>query len=97
MVSSPSAGRRQAPWKRYLRHVELYLKTEKLDVDFSHGARLPSRLTGSARKYAETIELDQIRRLTGTDRDTREGMTPGRESHGHGRCHEEGASPGVLL
>ena len=64
-------------WKRYLRDVELYLETEKLDVDFSRGARLLSRLTGSARKHAETIELDQIRRSTGTDRDTREGMTAG--------------------
>ena len=35
-------------WKRYLRDVELYL------VDFSHEARLPTRLTGSAKKYAET-------------------------------------------
>ena len=58
-------------WKRYLRDVDLNLETEKLDVDFSHGARLPSRLTGSARKYAETIELDQIRRSTGTDRHSR--------------------------
>ena len=64
-------------WKRYLRDVELYLETEKLDVDFSHGARLLSRLTGSAKKYAETIELDQIRRATGADKDTREGMTAG--------------------
>ena len=52
-------------WKRYLRDVELYLETEKLDVDFSHGARLQNRLTGSARKYAESIELDQFRRATG--------------------------------
>ena len=36
-------------WKRYLRDVEHYLETEKLDVDFSHGARLLSR---SARKHA---------------------------------------------
>ena len=64
-------------WKRYLRDVELYLETENLDVDFSHGARLLSRLTGSARKHAETIELDQIRRSTGADKDTREGMTAG--------------------
>ena len=64
-------------WKRYLRDVELYLETEKLDVDFSHGARLLSRLTGSAKKYAETIELDQIRRSTGADKDTRDGMTAG--------------------
>ena len=64
-------------WKRYLRDVELYLETEKLDVDCSHGARLLSRLTGSARKHAETIELDQIRRSTGADEDTREGMTAG--------------------
>ena len=61
-------------WKRYLRNVELYLETEKLDVDFSHGARLLSRLTGSARTYAETIELDTIRRSRGADKDTREGM-----------------------
>ena len=46
-------------WKRYLRDVELYLETEKLDVDFSHGARLLSR-----------IELDTIRRSTGADKDT---------------------------
>ena len=70
-----TADKRQ--WKRYLRDVKLYLETEKLDVDFSHGARLLSRLTGSARKYAETIELDQIRRSTGADKDTREGMIAG--------------------
>ena len=64
-------------WKRYLRDVKLYRETEKLDVDFSHGARRLFRLTGLARKCAETIELDQIRRSTGTDRDTREGMTAG--------------------
>ena len=57
-------------WKRYLRDVELYLDTVKLDVDFPHGARVPSRLTGSARKYVETIELDQIRRSTGADKET---------------------------
>ena len=60
-------------WERYLRDVELYPETEKLDVDFSHGARLLSRLTRPARKVAETIELDQIRRST----DTREGTTAG--------------------
>ena len=64
-------------WKSYLRDVELYLETEKLDVDFSHGARLLSRLTGSAKKYAGSIELDQIRRSTGADKDSREGMTAG--------------------
>ena len=52
-------------WKRYLRDVELYLETDKLDVDFSHGARLLSRLTRSARKYAETIELDTISTFNG--------------------------------
>ena len=36
--------------KRYLRDVDLCLETEKVDVDFSHGARLLSRMTGSARK-----------------------------------------------
>ena len=61
--------------KRYSRDVELYLETEKLDVDFSHGAQLLTRLTDSARKHAETIELDQTRRSTGADKDTREGMT----------------------
>ena len=64
-------------WKRCLRDVELYLETEKLDVVFSHGARLPSRLTGSARQYSETIELDTIRRSTVADKDTREGMVTG--------------------
>ena len=57
-------------WKRYLRDVELYPETEKLDVDSSHGARLLSRLTGSVRNYVETIELDTIRRSTGADKDT---------------------------
>ena len=61
-------------WKRYLRDVELYLETEKLVVDFCHGARLLSRLTGSARKCAETIELDTIRRSTNENKVTREGM-----------------------
>ena len=60
-----------------MRDVELYLETEKLVVDFSHGARLLLRLTGSARKYAEPIELDTIRRSTRTDKDTREGMVAG--------------------
>ena len=64
-------------WKRYVRNVELDLETEKLDVDFSNGARLLSRLTGSAPKYAETIELEQIRRSTGADTHTREGMIAG--------------------
>ena len=60
-----------------MRDVELYLETEKLDVDFFHGARLLSRLTESARKYAGTIELDTIRRSTGENEDTREGMVAG--------------------
>ena len=77
MGSRPSVGRRQAQWKRCLRDVELYLETDKLDVDFSHGARLLSGLISAARKYAETIELDHIRRSTGADKDTREGMTAG--------------------
>ena len=47
-------------WKRYLRDVELYLEKEKLE----------SRLTDSARKYAENIEL-------GADKDTREGRVAG--------------------
>ena len=71
-VPAWDGDRRQ--WKRYLRDVELHLETENLDVDCSHGARLTSRLTGSAKKYAETIELDQTRRSTGADKDTREGM-----------------------
>ena len=37
-------------WKRYVRAFALYLATEKLNVDFSHGARLLGRLTGSARQ-----------------------------------------------
>ena len=62
-------------WKRYLRDVELYLETAKLDVDISHGARLQSRLTGSAKKFAETIDPEQFRRSMGADKDTREGTT----------------------
>ena len=55
-------------WKRYFRDVELYLETEKLDVDFSHGARLLSRLTGSARKYAETSSLPKVNARRATTR-----------------------------
>ena len=64
-------------WKRFMRDVELYLETEKLVADSSHGARLLSRLTGSARKHAETIELDKVRRSKGEKEDTREGMITG--------------------
>ena len=53
------------------------LEAEKLAVDLSHAARLLSRLTCSARKYAATTELEQIRRSTGADKDTREGMIAG--------------------
>ena len=67
-------GDRERQWKRSLRDVELYLETDKLDVDVSHGARLLSRLTGSAKELAETFELGHIRRSTGDDKDTRETM-----------------------
>ena len=36
--------------KRYLRDVDLCLETEKVDVDFFRGARLLSRMSGSAGK-----------------------------------------------
>ena len=55
-----------------MRDVDLYLETEKLDVDFSHGVRLLSHLTSSAWKCAETIDLEHIRRSTGDNKDTRE-------------------------
>ena len=48
-----------------------------------------SRLTGSARKYAETIELDQIRRSTGDDNDTRERMTAGVTRPKGGSVHQK--------
>ena len=60
-------------WKRYVRDMELCLETEKLDVDFSDGARLTTRLTGSAGKYDEAIELEHFRRATGENKETREG------------------------
>ncbi len=37
-------------WKAYQRDVELYLVTERLDADFSHGACLVKRLAGAARR-----------------------------------------------
>ena len=37
----------------------------------------PPRLTGSARKYAGTTELDTIRRSARENKDTREGMVAG--------------------
>ena len=46
-------------------------------MDFSHGARLLSRLTDSARKYTETIEQARLRRSTGDDKDTRQGTIAG--------------------
>ena len=52
-------------WERYLRDAELYLQRV---------ARLLSRLTGSARKYAETNELDKVRRSTGENKNTHEGV-----------------------
>ena len=36
-----------------------------------------SRLASSARTYAETIELNKVRRSTGGNEDTREGMVAG--------------------
>ena len=51
-------------WKAYKRDVELYLETEKLDVDFSHGARLVKKLTGAARRFADNIPLESLRRET---------------------------------
>ena len=60
-------------WKRCLRDVELCLEIKKLDVDFSGGAPLLSRLTGSAGKNAETANLANLRRSTGDNRDTLEG------------------------
>ena len=41
-------------WKRNLRDVELYLETEKLDVDFSHGARLLSQQRSTLRPSSWT-------------------------------------------
>ena len=91
-------------WKRFLRDVELYLETEKLDVDFFHGARWLSRLTGSDRKYAETIELDKLQRSVGENKDTRGGMIAGvkyllksLESHWYWESHEERTTSGALL
>ena len=48
----PASDSDKHKWQRYLRDVELYLETEQLNVDFSRGARLLSRLTGSAREHA---------------------------------------------
>ena len=65
----PALDGHKRQWKRKMRDVELHLGTEKLDADFSHGARLLSRLAGSAR-----IELNKVRCSTGENKDTREGM-----------------------
>ena len=64
-------------WKAYKRDVELYLETEKLDVDNSHGARLVKRLTGAARRYTDNIPLDSLRRKEEGDKPTRDGMVQG--------------------
>ena len=55
-------------WKRFVRDVEFYLETETLDVDVSHGARLLSRLTGPAKKYAETSSLPKFNAQRATTR-----------------------------
>ena len=36
MRQSPTWDGDKRQWKRYVRDVEHYLETEKLDVDFSH-------------------------------------------------------------
>ena len=46
-------------------------------MDFSHGARLLSLLTSSTRKYANTLEQDHVRRSTGDNKHTPEGMVAG--------------------
>ena len=80
--------------KRYIADVELYHETEKLDEDFSHGARLLSRLTNSSRKHDKTIEREQIRRSTGADKDSREGMIAGvKTCGGHSREPWEWRTP----
>ena len=47
-------------WNRCLRDVELYLETEKLDVDFFHGNRMPSRLTDSQESTLRPSSLTQF-------------------------------------
>ena len=51
------------------------MRTEKFDVDVSRGARLLSKLTGSAKKLGETNELKETRQSIGHDKDAREGAT----------------------
>ena len=57
--------------------MSIFISRQRSLTWISLGARLLSRLTGSARTRAETIELDQIRRSPFSGRDTREGKVAG--------------------
>ena len=70
-------------WKRCLRDAKLYLETEKLDVDFSHGDRMPSRLTGSARKYADQKVNERFRNRFRKPRDGKTGRCIAYETDAH--------------
>ena len=49
-------------WERYKEDVADWLETEKLDVDYSLGARLKWKLTGTAKVYARTVSREDLRR-----------------------------------
>ena len=53
------------------------LETEKLDVDFSRGARLLWRLMCAAKNFADTTEREHIQYSMADNKGTREGMVAG--------------------
>ena len=67
-------------WKAFQRDVEIWIETEKLDVDYSLGARLLRRLSGTAKRFGDNIELSKLRRGEGNEteaRTSRNQMTAG--------------------
>ena len=54
-------------WRSYKRDAEPFVETEKLDIECSIGERLLSRLTGTAKTFAETTEPNNIRPVTGAN------------------------------
>ena len=67
-------------WKAFQRDVEIWIETEKLDVDFSFAARLLRRLSGTAKRFGDNIELSKFRGGEGNEtnaRTSRSQMTAG--------------------
>ena len=91
---APTCDGDKRQWRRYKRDVERFLETEQLDVD-CRLARGCSRGSGAA-KFAETIEVQDIKRSTGFVEETETNDHWGKALHeisetcdGNGRRHKK--------